>query len=71
MTTKIKAVYGPAMPDEDRTCGATIDFDGVTEILQRVEFGILWFDIITGDKLSRSINARHVAEVLYYESDEL
>lgn len=43
---KIKAVYGPTFQaDGEVTCGATVGHNGVTQIVQRVEFGILWFDV--------------------------
>lgn len=68
---RIKAVWGDRLPivEAEVTCGAAVGYDGATQIVERIEFGLLWFDVFVGGQLDRSINAQHVAEVHYFDND--
>lgn len=62
----IYAVYAGASEREVffREYAIVGDF-GVTEIVERFENGLLWFDVLIGEKVAVAFNALHVKSVLY------
>lgn len=69
---KIRHIFGVEPRREgEYPDGYTIKTNGVTRIEPREqnlgEYGIQWFDIFKGDMIYASMNAMHVAHIIYEE----